>query len=209
MRRTAAPRPLARVAGGVWLAALVVAPACKGPVVPSPLTGQSRYLCCNVRYEGPVITDNFYLVGTLVPVGTPVEIIEVRSDRVRFRPAGHPEITLVQKYGRKNLPFDQFLARMFVETDPRARLAASARAERARGGRRGRAAPPPGPGRLELVERGVAEPGMSREEVIMAIAYPPAHRTPSLDQPEWRYWRNRWDQYVVVFEGDQVARIED
>jgi hypothetical protein len=59
----------------------VIAGACKGPVVPSPLTGQTRYLCCNVRYERPEITDNFYQVGTLIPFGTPVNILEVRAQR--------------------------------------------------------------------------------------------------------------------------------
>jgi hypothetical protein len=178
--------------------------ACKGPVVQSPLTGQTRYLCCNLRYEGSVITDNPYQVGTLIPVGTRVEIIEVRTDRVRFRPEGHPEITLVEKYGRKELPFDQFVSRIFVETDPRTRLARSAPP---RGKRRGQKAA--SPSRLELVEAGVVEPGMTRDEVIMTIGYPPAHRTPSLDQPEWHYWKNRWDQFTVVFEGDRVARVVD
>jgi len=64
------------------LAALLASSgACKGPVVQSALTGQTRYLCCNMRYEGPVITDKPYQVGTLIPVGTRVEIIEVRATR--------------------------------------------------------------------------------------------------------------------------------
>jgi hypothetical protein len=173
--------------------------------VQSALTGQTRYLCCNVRYEGPVITDNPYQVGTLIPVGTRVEIIEVRADRVKFRPEGHPEITLVEKFGRKELPFDQLMARMFVETDPRNRLAPAGRTRT----RRKRNPEPAPPTRLTLVEQGVVEPGMTRDEVIMTIGYPPAHRTPSLEQPEWHYWKNRWDQYTVVFEGDRVARVVD
>ncbi len=191
------------------LGALVIAAACKGPVVQSPLTGQARYLCCNMRYEKPVITDNPYQVGTLIPVGTRVEIVEVRTDRVRFRPEGHPEITLVERYGRRALPFDQLVSRIFVETDPRERLARTAPPPRARGKRRARAAEPAAPSRLELVERVVVEPGMTREEVVMTIGYPPAHRTPSLEQPEWHYWKNRWDEYTVVFEGDRVARVAD
>lgn len=189
------------------LGGLIAAAACKGPVVQSPLTGQSRYLCCNLRYEKPVITDNPYQVGTLIPVGTRVEIVEVRTDSVKFRAEGHPEITIVEKFGRKQLPFDQFVTRIFVETDPRTRLARPA-PSRSRGKRRGQAAEPAS-SRLALVERGVVEPGMTRDEVIMTLGYPPANKTPSLDQPEWHYWKNRWDQYTVVFEGDRVARIVD
>lgn len=190
----------------VLTALLAALAACRGPVVQSPVTGQSRYLCCNVRYEKPVITDNFYQVGTLIPVGTRVEILEVRTDSIRFRPEGHPEITLVEKYGRQQLPFDQFVSRIFVETDPLEQLPRTVAATR--GKRRARVTAP-SPSRRELVERGVVEPAMTREEVIMILGYPPAHRTPSLEQPEWHYWKNRWDDYAVVFEGDRVARVTE
>ena len=123
---------------------------------------------------------------------------------MKFRAAGHPEITLTEKYGRKELPFDQLVSRVFVETDPRTQLARSA-PPRARGKRRGPAES--AASRLALVERGVVEPGMTRQEVIMTLGYPPANRTPSLEQPEWHYWRNRWDEFTVVFEGDRVARV--
>ena len=61
-----------RTLGTLALGALIVAAACKGPVVRSALTGQTRYLCCNLRYEKPAITDNPYQVGTMIPAGTPV-----------------------------------------------------------------------------------------------------------------------------------------
>jgi hypothetical protein len=188
----------------VALTGLIAAAACKGPVVQSPLTGQTRYLCCNLRYEKPVITDNPYQVGTLIPAGTRVEILEVRTDSVKFRPEGHPDITIVEKYGRRELPFDQFVSRIFVNSDPRTQLRRTT--PRARGKRRG-AEPASSP--LALVEQGIAQPGMTRDEVIMALGYPPANRTPSLEAAEWHYWKNRWDKYTVVFEGNRVARIVD
>lgn len=57
----------------------VIVGTCKGPVVPSLPTGQTRHLWCNVRYERPEIIDNFYQVGALIPFGTPVNILEVRA----------------------------------------------------------------------------------------------------------------------------------
>ena len=95
---------------------------------------------------------------------------------------------------------------MFVGTDPRQWLARSASAVRSRGKHRAQAGQP---SRLQLVEKGVVEPGMTREEVIMTIGYPPAHRTPSLSQPEWHYWKTRWHPYTVVFEGDRVACVTE
>jgi hypothetical protein len=179
----------------------VIAGACKGPVVPSPLTGQTRYLCCNVRYERPEITDNFYQVGALIPFGTPVNILEVRAHSVKFQASGHPPITVVEKYGSKTLPFDQFLDRLFLQTNPRNRVVRAVPAVR------GRRAAPPRHDTLVAIEQGNVEPGMTKTDVIMALNYPPANRTPSLDASEWHYWRNRWNEYVIAFDGDRVSRV--
>ena len=48
---------------------------------------------------------------------------------------------------------------------------------------------------------------MTKADVIMALNYPPANRTPSLDASEWRYWRNRWNEHVIAFDGDRVSRV--
>ena len=70
--------------------------ACKGPAVPHPMTGETRYLCCNMHYEKPEISDVNYLKGTLIPFGTRVQVLEVRKNSVKFQPAGHPTIARPQ-----------------------------------------------------------------------------------------------------------------
>src|SRR6184192_341742 len=107
----------------VALGALALASACKGPSVPHPMTSQTRYLCCNMRYEKPEVSDANYLKGTLIPFGTRVQILEVGRKTVKFQPAGHPPITFVLKYGDKVLPMDQCLDRLFLAEDPHAKLA--------------------------------------------------------------------------------------
>jgi len=178
-----------------------IAGACKSPVVPSPLAGQTRYLCCNVRYKRPEITDNFYQVGAPIPFGTPVNILEVRAHSVKFQASGHPPITVVEKYGSNTLPFDQFLDRLFLQTNPRNRVARAVLAVR------GRRAAPSRHDTLVAIGEGIVEPGMTKADVIMALNYPPANRTPSLDASEWRYWRNRWNEHVIAFDGDRVSRV--
>src|SRR3989442_639156 len=126
----------------VALGTLALASACKGPSVQHPITSQMRYLCCNMRYEKPEVSDANYLKGALIPFGTRVQILEVGRKSVKFQPAGHPPITLVLKYGDKILTMDQYLERLFLDADPHTKLA-HARAEAAPGkpARRGQRAP--------------------------------------------------------------------
>jgi hypothetical protein len=177
--------------------ATLLAAACKGPAVPHPLNGQSRYLCCNMHYEKPEISDVNYLKGTLIPFGTRVQVLQVRKSSVEFQPAGHPPITLVLKYGKDATTMDQYLERIFLREDPHAKLPRAgkdknqaAAAEKTR----------------KRIEDGVVEVGMTKDEVLMAIGYPPLHRTPSLDSPQWTYWANRWVTFEVYFDGDKVSR---
>ena len=171
------------------MAALALA-ACRGPEVPSPLTNQSRFTCCNLHYEKPEISDVNFQQGTLLPLGTRVQILEVGRNRVKFQPDGHPPITLTQRYGRKVLPFERYLEQVFVSEDPHLRLRRMS------------------PTVQKLITQASVEPGMRREEVLMALGYPPAHRTPSLEQLDWHYWQNRWHQFVVFFDGNRVDRIQ-
>ena len=58
------------------------------------------------------------------------------------------------------------------------------------------------------IEAGKALVGMSKEGVKIALGYPARHRTPSLEDKRWTYWRGRHDTYVVEFDADgKVAGI--
>lgn len=192
-----------RIALVAALAAAPLVAGCPGPKVESPLSGQMRYTCCNIRYEKPEISDVNYQQGAIIPYGTRVQIIEVRKNEVKFLPVGHPEMTLVYKHGRKVYPFEQQLDRLFL-ADPPKMVSTPAAASKSKK----KGAPAAAKPRFEKqIEQGLVEPGMSRAEVLMALGYPPAHRTPSLEQPIWTYWRNRWDVFMVYFDGDKVDRI--
>jgi hypothetical protein len=186
----------------VTLLAVALAVACKGPEVPSPLTGEMRYTCCNMHYEKTEISDVNYQRGTLIPLGTRVQIVEVRRNSVKFLAPGHPEITLVQKYGRKTITMEEYLQRLFLPDDPRSRLPVAPVA------RKGKPAPASDADKIRKdIETGAVESGMTRDQVLMALGYPPAHRTPSLQSPTWTYWENRWATFEVVFDGDRVSRV--
>ena len=52
----------------------------------------------------------------------------------------------------------------------------------------------------EGIASGRAQVGMSREGVLLAMGRPPFHANPSLDVPEWMYWRNRFARVAVQFD---------
>lgn len=165
--------------------------ACKNqPQVNHPLVGQTRYLCCNLHYEKNEVTDNWYGVGNTIKVGTPIHIVEVRKRSVKFQADGHPEITLVQKYGDKVLGFDQYLDRIFVERNPVLRF----------GKKRDKLE--------QAVMDGKIVKGMTKDQVAMAVGYPPPHKTPSLDADNWTYWQTNFNTYIVWFVKDRVDRVQ-
>ena len=52
---------------------------------------------------------------------------------------------------------------------------------------------------LKGIKKGKAFKGMSKKGVMTALGYPAAHETPSLDDSQWKYWRNRFRTVVVEF----------
>ncbi len=163
---------------------------CVGPVVPNPRTGETRYLCCNLRYEKPKITDVTYQIGTLIPFGTRVQIVSVRRNAVEFQPEGYPVITMVLKFGKNQMSVDRMIDEWFVTEDPRKKL---------------KKIPAK---RVKLIEQGLIDDGMSKFEVMTALGIPAAHRTPTMESSEWHYWQNRWVEWTVYFDKDKVSRIQ-
>lgn len=59
----------------------------------------------------------------------------------------------------------------------------------------------------KAIRAGEVKAGMSKAAVIVAIGYPPKHRTASLESDSWRYWQNRFNTFVVVFKDEKVDAI--
>lgn len=59
----------------------------------------------------------------------------------------------------------------------------------------------------EGVRTGKVSVGMSRQGVIYAIGYPPRHVNPNLEASEWTYWWNRFNRFIIRFDGDTVESI--
>lgn len=49
--------------------------------------------------------------------------------------------------------------------------------------------------------------GMTKDEVILARGYPPAHVTPSFSMNTWQYWYRRLEYGQVIFKDGKVSDI--
>jgi hypothetical protein len=185
-------RPSLLLALGVAVGLAGCGGARGGRPVPSSRVGQVFFLCCNLRYDPkrPEITDTIAAQGTLVPFATRVEVQKVMRDSVVFTPAGHPAITLAYEHGGR-VPFDTFLSRLFVTEDPRLKLKKVPARQ------------------VKQVEKATIAPGMSRDQVLLAVGYPPADRTPALEATTWSYGDGGGsDAFVVYFDGDRVSSVQ-
>ncbi|KQW64693.1 cell envelope protein SmpA [Variovorax sp. Root411] len=189
-----------RLAAAALLAAIVVpatvtvAHAQRPSPPPGPMI--NGYLCCNMRTYGDSISDiNYDEQGTrIVAVGTPARITAYDFRWFNLDLGGKPQ-RIKNDYSR-NIPLPAFAQRYVVTEDPKQKMAAFPPAVR------------------DAILAVKVMPGMTRDQVLMAIGYPVASENPSLDAPVWRYWRDSWSEFQVQFDekglvktvvGDPVA----
>jgi hypothetical protein len=181
---------LKRLAAAALLAATVVPVSVVHAQRPSPPPGPlvSGFLCCNMRTYGDSISDiNYDEQGTrIVAVGTPARITAYDFRWFNLDLAGKPQ-RIKNDYSR-NIPLPAFARRYVVTEDPKQKMAAF-----------------PAPVR-DAILAGKVMPGMTREQVLMAIAYPVASENPSLDAPVWRYWRDSWSEFQVQFDEKGIVK---
>jgi len=168
-------------------AAISLAGCRKATSDPTPhVDAEGRFTCCNLRYESDEVSDANYWVGETIPAGTPVKIENVKPHSVTVV-AGTTKLTLKHEYGTKEESFEQYLNKILVPYDPRRRIGEF-------------------PDEVQsAIAKAKVERGMTREQVLLSLGYPPAHRTPSLKDLEWTYWYNRWITYRVLF--DQRGKV--
>lgn len=161
-----------------------------------PAFGEYRdrvyFACCNLHQQRGIISDANFTSTEMIPVGSPVKILAFESDGRNFAwvEIGGQRYRLLHEYGvRKGETFEQFLEKTLLKDSPDRRIAGLPPAVR------------------ETVRAGRVARGMTHEQVILALGYPPATATPNLGHSVWRYWFGRFDEYDVVF--DEIGRVTD
>jgi hypothetical protein len=158
-----------------------------GQAAPAPHSILAGYTCCNLHYEGDWISDANWSSMPMIPAGASIKVLDYGRYRVMTEIDGR-KMRLGQDYGRAQ-PLEEWAGKLVVKEDPRQRIARW-----------------PAPVR-EAARAGKVAIGMSKEEAIVSLGYPPAHHTPSLDAPQWKYWHTALGSYLVVW--DSAGRVKD
>ncbi|MEZ5738093.1 MAG: peptidoglycan-binding protein [Burkholderiaceae bacterium] len=149
---------------------------------------RSGYLCCNLREYKEWISDiNYRFEGTrLLRAGSPVQVQASYAKYATVRIGGR-ELSLGNDYSR-DLSQAAFLQRYVVPTDPNLKLG----------------------GYDEFTQDAIANsrvmPGMTEEQVLMALGYPVASYTASLRNRHWKYWLDRSGEFGVHWDDERRVR---
>lgn len=168
----------------IVVASVLMVVGCKPAVPPEVLKSyQNRtlYTCCNIHHESDRFSDANYYVGAMIPAGTSVQVQSASRGAVTVT-AGGTSLSVSQDYGREQESFQQYLDKLFVADDPKARIERYS------------------PAVQQVIHDGRVERGMTKEQVIASLGYPPTHRTASTAANVWTYWYNRWVTYQVSFD---------
>lgn len=174
-------------AAGVILAgceALPGQPASTAAAAPSLPSG---YTCCNLHYENDWISDANWSSMPMIPAGASIKVLDYGRYRIMTEIDGR-KMRLGLDYGRQQ-PLEDWARKIVVGDDPRRKIAAW-----------------PAPVR-DAVRAGKLAIGMSKEQVLVSLGYPPMHQTPSLEASQWKYWHTGFGSFLVVW--DAAGRVKD
>lgn len=151
---------------------------------------RAGHACCNLRYDGDTISDANLAQQAFIPAGTPIRVRRIEGHRAEIDVDGKP-MRLNHDYGRNGESLTLWLNRIVVGDDPRPRIARYPTAVR------------------NAIAAGRLQKGMSREQAIVAVGYPPAEDHARPDAASWRYWWSSAVPYYVYWtKAGSVGKIE-
>ena len=140
------------------------------------------YTCCNLHHEGDWISDSNYAELPMIAVGAPAKVTGYGRNYASVDVDGKP-MRLGLDYGREQQTLQEFVDKIVVTEDPKKKLATFPASVQ------------------DAIGQGKVMVGMTREQVIMAVGYPMANETTSLDEDLWRYWISSFGPYQVLWDG--------
>ena len=146
------------------------------------------YTCCNLHASGDWVSDLNYATDTLIPAGSPIKVEDYGRWRV-FTELDGKKIRIGLDYGRSSETLAQYIRKLTVDKDLRFRMAQF-------------------PTNVQdAIRAGKILPGMTKEQLVMAVGFPARHETPSVNAAVWKFWYSSRIQYSVNF--DEHGRVKD
>lgn len=157
---------------------------------PSVQVGETYYTQFVIRFEKGRHRTTNYRRGGAIPVNTPVilEDINEKFITVKLQPSGQ-QLLIENVKKHTNEDVGQAFNKLFAKT--RVNLSQFTRLER------------------DNIKKGTVAKGMRKKAVLVAIGYPPAIETLSLDSDQWTYWSSRFNKFIVYFRNGKVYKIVD
>jgi hypothetical protein len=152
----------------------------------NPVAGQEYFLRSSMHFDDGDYAGTNYARGILVPINTPVKIDAIKSETIslhRIDTGDKLTIKNVEKYTKKTTTE---LARLIFadQQTPLDRFPADMAAS---------------------IKNGEMRLGMTKEQVLMARGYPPAHETPSVESDRWVFWSSRFVKQTIVFTNGRLS----
>lgn len=153
----------------------------------------SGYTCCNFHFSEHTgsISDANWSALPMIPAGAPIRTMSYARYSIAVLidyPFYSRKMRLDLDYGRQQNLAD-WARKMIVQDDPKRKMSGW-----------------PAPVR-DAIRAGRIALGMTKEQVVIALGYPPAHETPTLDSAQWKYWYGRFDTFLVSW--DESERVKD
>jgi len=143
----------------------------------------SGYTCCNLHYDKDKISDANWTHAARIPAGSPIKVLSWESSEAAVEIDGKP-YRIVHEYGKKEESLQSFVGKLVVKSSPRPKIERWPQPVRA------------------AVGASKVIPGMTREQVLAAVSYPPTHKTPSLDGTLWQHWQSRAGRFEIHWGAD-------
>lgn len=150
----------------------------------------AQFLCCNIRYSGTWSDDTPAPDLPFLPAGSRIKVLDYSRNEAAVLINGK-RMRIGNQYSRKQETIQQMIARLVVPEDPRLRLQTYDAQTRS-----------------AIVSAKVL-PGMSREQVVMALGRPRPAETPDLAASDWLYQLGSGEEAFVVFGPDGRVKEVD
>lgn len=152
--------------------------------------GNTAYTQVGMWVDGDKHLTTNYSAGWFMPANTQVRITDSNAERIVVHVPEENRsfhIVNVRKYTQENIAgiYDQYFDASRVDMGQFSSKVQTA------------------------IRNGEVINGMSRDAVLAARGYPPAHETRSLDNDNWTYWTNRFNRIRVEFQGGKVSDVVD